>query len=174
MQPGASGGKKILDHIGRDLRGDEEIAAALTHADIAHGFPGDAAAHQGAEKIPVAGCVALEEFGPQAHQRAVVFVQAVRFQIVGQVAQHFPLRVAIAAEGTQPRLVSEKEPGHLQLPGGEETGVGGNAAADAGVYFIPELGQQQPVLGIFCNFFDIPAFHMITKWHYIITSRECN
>ena len=171
MEPGAAGGQEILNDIGGDLRRDEEITAALAHADVAHGFPRDAAAHQRTQEIPVAGGVAFEERSPQADQRGILIVEAVLFQIFGQVHQHLPFRVPIAAEGVQAGFVTEEKPGHFQLPGGEETGGGGDVAADTGVYFVPQLGQEEPILRVVGDFFNIASIHNITAYQYSTSFR---
>ena len=173
METGPSGRQEILNDIGGDLRRDEEITAALAHADIAHGFARDAAAHEGAEKIPVAGGISFKKGGPQADQRGILIVETVLFQIFRQVYQHLPLRIPIAAEGMEPRLVTEKEPGHFQLPGGEETGGGGNIAADTGVDFVPQLGKKETILRVVGDFFNIASIHNITAYQYSTSFLEC-
>ena len=121
----------------------------------------------------MAGGVAFEEGGPQADQRCILIAEAVLFQIVRQVYQHLPLRIPIAAEGVQAGLVTEEEPGHFQLPGGEETGGGRNVAADTSVYFVPQLGQKETVLRIVGDFFNIASIHNITAYQYSTSFLEC-
>ena len=75
-------------------------------------------------------------------------------------------RVAVAAEAVQALRLAKEEPGHLQLPWGQEAGIGRNALAQSCVYFVPDHRKQQPVLGGFCDFIDVLSVHTITLGHY--------
>ena len=52
--PCSAGGKKILQDVGGNFCGNEEIAAVFTHANVSDGFPSDSGTHQRPQKIPVA------------------------------------------------------------------------------------------------------------------------
>ena len=69
----------------------------------------------------------------------------------------------MAPEFMEPFRLTEKVPGQLQLPGGEEAGGGQDVLPHPGVDFVPELCQQQPILRRFCDFFNVASIHAITK-----------
>ena len=52
------------------------------------------------------------------------------------------------------------------LPLGKEAGAGRDVPVDSGIYFVPELGQEQPVLGTLGDFFDFASIHVITTDKY--------
>ena len=144
----------------------KKIAAAAAHADIPDRFPGNARTHQGSQKVPVIGAVPLKEVGSQAHAGRIPLPQAAFLQIFRQVHQHFSLGILVAAEGMKPLRRAEEVSGKGLLPLGKEAGAGRNVPVDSGVYFVPELGQEQPVLGTLGDFFDFASIHVITTDKY--------
>ena len=46
MQFGSTGTDEVLQQVGRDLLGDEEVATSAANANITHSFPGNTGAHK--------------------------------------------------------------------------------------------------------------------------------
>ena len=114
-----------------------------------------ACTNQRTQEIPVAGAVPMVKLCPEANQGAVLFHQGAFLQIFGKIYQHPALGFRVAAKAVQSLQIAKQIAGHLQLPGGEEAGVGGDAFALPCVDFIPDLGKEDSVLRSPGDFFDV-------------------
>ena len=117
MQLRSAGGQKILQDIGGDFRGDEEITSTGSHADVANGFPRDTGAHQRTEKIPMTQIILLKIGRPQADHGGIIFVKGAAFRIFRKKDEHFPLSILITTEELQTGFFAEEETCHFLFPG---------------------------------------------------------
>ena len=53
----------------------------------------------------------------------------------------------------------EKEAGHFLFPGGEKAGVRRDVFPHPGIYLVPQLGKEQPVLICAGDFFNVRSIH---------------
>ncbi len=169
----SSGTGEILLQIGRNFCLYKEIAVAPANADVAYGFSGNTRAHQRPQKVPVTGCVALIKGGVETDDRRAILIKAIFLQIVRKIAENLPLCILVAAKGVQSIHIPKQKTGHLQLPGRQKATAGGDISGNALVYFVPNLGKQELILGRMGNFFDITAFHYITVLYYTTLFYDC-
>ena len=158
-----------LQDVRRNFCGDKEIALSRLGADVTHRFSRDSRTHQRTEKIPMAQAVVFIEGCPQTAKGRIVAKHRIHVHIIGNINQHLPLCSLITAKGVQAFRFTEQIPAHFQFSRGEKAGGCAYISPHTGVYFVPELGKQEPVFRCSGNFLDVASVHDFTSWGYYTT-----
>src|SRR5699024_9130540 len=116
-------------------------------------------AYEAAQNVPVGQTISCVEAALYTYQGRILRGKKIFLQIVGKKQKASPLRLRVSPEEHQLCLLSKKILCHLLLPGREKAGGGRNVPAHTVLNLVPDFRQQQPVLRVLGDFFNVASVH---------------
>ena len=150
---------EILQNKGGHLGCDKHKEAPISHGNVPDGLTLNPGAYEAAQNVPVGQTISCVEAARHTYQGRILRGKKIFLQIVRKIDEAFPLRLRVSPEEHKLCLLSKQILCHFLLPGREKAGGGGNVSAHTVLNLVPDFRQQQPVLRVLGDFFNVASVH---------------